>query len=220
MLSAHLKSNTILSSKTHIHEPRNPLEMFLMLLEFLPLEFIVVYLTLIYCRREVELILMYIGQIICYFLNIHLKQKIQQPRPNPVLKGYGMPSNHAQFVSYFVAYSILWLFFRAKYLQKAYCIRITVFLFIFAIIVCSSRVYFKYHTIWQVIVGFFIGSAFSISWFFFISIIRYLKIINWVLHLKPNTYFCIKDTMNEEHQLIEKEWQKWKAKQATLNKKK
>ncbi|EMR10449.1 hypothetical protein PNEG_01163 [Pneumocystis murina B123] len=146
---------------TYIYNPRDFLSTISALLALLPLEVVVVYLTLIYCRREVEVILIYIGQIICQLLNVHLKEKIQQPRPNPLIKGYGMPSNHAQFTSYFTGYMILWMFFRARYLPKIYYTRNTIVLAFLLISICFSRVYFKYHTIWQVIVGVLVGTAFS-----------------------------------------------------------
>lgn len=68
---------------THIlYNPVDFLSTISAFLALLPLEVVAVYLTHIYCRREVEVILIYIGQIICQFLNVHLKEKIQQPRPN------------------------------------------------------------------------------------------------------------------------------------------
>lgn len=120
MLSVHSKQSELYDvtpfQKTYIlYNPKDFLSTISAFLALLPVEVVVIYLTLIYCRREVEVIFIYIGQIICHFLNIHLKEAIQQPRPNPLIKGYGMPSNHAQFTSYFTGYLILWLFFRQRF---------------------------------------------------------------------------------------------------------
>ncbi|KAG5437785.1 hypothetical protein PCANB_000499 [Pneumocystis canis] len=152
---------------THIlYDPQDILATLSALLALLPLAIVVIYLTLIYERREIELLLMYIGQITCQFLNTYLKQLIQQPRPDSIIAGYGMPSNHAQFISYLAGYLFMWHFYR------------------------STLTFSLKHNSYR------------------------------LLHSKLNTYLYIKDTMNEEHQLIQKEWVAWKEKQTIFDGKK
>ncbi|KAG5440713.1 hypothetical protein PCK2_000149 [Pneumocystis canis] len=153
------------------------------------------------------------------FLNTYLKQLIQQPRPSPTLTGYGMPSNHAQFISYLAGYLFMWHFYRAQGLPKRIYQRNIIVLLILVVSVCFSRVYLQYHSIWQVIVGFFVGVTFSILWFSLISALRWIGIVDGLLHSRLNTYLYIKDTMNEEHQRIQKEWTTWKDKQAIFGRK-
>ncbi|KTW28652.1 uncharacterized protein T551_02502 [Pneumocystis jirovecii RU7] len=174
-----------------------------------PLAILIVYVTLIYNRREAELLLMYAGQVVCDFLNTQLKHIFQQARPSAIISDYGMPSNHAQFISYFAGYLLLWCFFRAQNLPQHICIRNMVILIVSVISVCFSRVYLHFHTVWQVIVGFFVGAVFSVFWFFFISLLRKIGLIDVVLRSWPNNYLYIKDTMNKEHNTIKKEWETW-----------
>jgi undecaprenyl-diphosphatase len=98
-------------------------------------------------------------------LNIILKLLIRQPRPSEdkylfnILKNvnnvkmidfdkYGMPSGHAQYAFY----STVFIYLALK------DIKITAIYLIIALITCFQRVYFKNHTIMQVIVGMMIGS--------------------------------------------------------------
>lgn len=188
------------------------------LLALIPLCINVSYLTLIYFRREIELLLIFIGQELCRLLNLALKHLIQQPRPNPIFSGYGMPSNHAQFVSFFSGYFIIWSFYRARNLLCIPRTRNVIILSLLVVSVSLSRVYLQYHTFLQIVVGFFVGIVFSIVWFFFISLLRHLGFISWILHSKLNNYLRFKDTMNHEHFLIKKEWLAWKESQTAEKK--
>lgn len=84
-------------------------------LALLPQALCLTYVTLIYTHREVEIMLMFAGQLACEALNWLLKRYFKEARPERVLhlgKGYGMPSSHAQFVSYFAVSVTLFLLLR------------------------------------------------------------------------------------------------------------
>ena len=84
-------------------------------LALLPQGLCVVYVTLIWSTREVEIGLTFLGQLVCEALNWALKRHFKEQRP-PLLrhlgKGYGMPSSHAQFLGYFAASVVLFVMLR------------------------------------------------------------------------------------------------------------
>lgn len=98
-----------------------------------------------------------------------LKYSIRQPRPdNPWKKGYGMPSDHAQFMGYMVCFSILLYGFLQKHRQDlpipskiALMAPLAIALF-----VCYSRMALGVHSTAQVVVGFVAGVFFAILWYY------------------------------------------------------
>ncbi|KAF7597327.1 hypothetical protein BBP40_006267 [Aspergillus hancockii] len=101
-------------SLTHVHyNPDDPLSFLSAWLALVPQALCVSYVTLIWATREVEVLLMFAGQMGCEALNFVLKRIIKEERPKLMFgKGYGMPSSHAQFVAYFAVYLGLFLVFR------------------------------------------------------------------------------------------------------------
>jgi dolichyldiphosphatase len=120
---------------------QNPRDIFSYLsawLALIPQALCVVYVTLIWASREVEVMLMFAGQLGCETLNFALKRWIREERPKrefhsgtvltsltpihrhaneeipPEMfgKGYGMPSSHSQFVAFFSVYFALFLLLR------------------------------------------------------------------------------------------------------------
>ena len=135
--------------------------------------YILFFITLYFLWNKQHLLYFYIvGYILNIVLNIILKIIFKHPRPsddeklfNIALKNakqiifknvpywdiYGMPSGHAQSVFYSTIYIYLSL-------KNIY---ITLFYFIFSLLVCFQRVYFKFHSLDQILVGSIIGSTFS-----------------------------------------------------------
>ncbi|KAH8850784.1 dolichyldiphosphatase 1-like [Schistosoma japonicum] len=104
----------------------------------------------------------------------------QRPFPSlhPSIESSGMPSNHAQFMGFFCAYTTLFLSIRLavaslfqlfRLSQRSLSRRTTLFIYLLCIsttlIVCYSRVYLLYHTLFQVIVGITVGGLFGTVWF-------------------------------------------------------
>lgn len=135
-------------------------------------------------------------------LNKILKYSIREPRPvtrQHNFNEYGMPSNHAQFVSFFSTYVLLFVLIRLPpFNQNAFLERFWRLLIIggtwFAsLLVCYGRVYLQYHTWSQVIAGVVVGLIFGLLWFAitqFIFTPLYPKIVAW----KVSEFFLLRDT--------------------------
>jgi hypothetical protein len=101
-------------SLTHVHyDPTNKISHACAYLALVPQALCITYATLIWSSREMEILLMFAGQMACEALNWVLKRSIREDRPAQMLgKGYGMPSSHAQFVAFFAVYLGLWVVIR------------------------------------------------------------------------------------------------------------
>lgn len=104
------------------------------------------------------------GSVLNVILSITLKQILKQERPVPdVSSGHGMPSSHAQsifFATVLVILSVVkWRGFNG----------VTGFLSVLVVALGSYfswlRVFLRYHTTSQVVVGSIVGSIFSVLWF-------------------------------------------------------
>jgi dolichyldiphosphatase len=92
--------------------------------------------------------------------------------------GYGMPSAHSQFMSFFAGFLLLPRLGKWKLWSNGTAI------VLWSIVVCLSRVHHEYHTIEQVITGCFIGAVLSVIW-------RKVWVSNrWQLMVKLRTWLC------------------------------
>ncbi|RHZ73386.1 hypothetical protein CDV55_108971 [Aspergillus turcosus] len=169
-------------SLTHVHyNPEDPLSFLSAWLALVPQALCVAYVTLIWASREVEVVLMFAGQMGCEAFNFILKRIIKEERPKQMLgKGYGMPSSHAQFVTYFAVYLTLFLFVRhvptnpkldtTSYFLTRVAVAAGVCLVAGA--VATSRIYLNYHTPKQVLAGCAAGVLCAISWYVITSFLR------------------------------------------------
>ena len=128
----------------------------------------------IYLLRDKHNLLFYyiIGAFVNAILNLILKGIFQQPRPsehydkfNLALKNgkrfifkngvpldvFGMPSGHAQAALYSTVFIYLAL-------QKT---NILYFYLLFSLLIITQRVVYNHHTVFQVIVGAFVGALFG-----------------------------------------------------------
>lgn len=185
---------------------------------------------------------MFVGQMGCEVLNFALKRLIKEERPKrndiPPMprvvtlpyftmlirllwvemygKGYGMPSSHAQFVTFFSLSLTLFLLFRHTPTPSPSHTPITIvqrallsFLALFcAGGVCVSRIYLNYHTGKQVLVGCGAGAFSAIAWFLLIMWTRRNGLVAWCLDLKWASMLRIRDLVVEED-LAEAGWEKW-----------
>lgn len=101
-------------SLTHVsYDPTSTVSRICAYLALVPQCLMITYTAFIYSTRELEIALMFAGQLACEGLNWILKRYIQEERPTKIVgKGYGMPSSHAQFVGYFSMYLVLFLLLR------------------------------------------------------------------------------------------------------------
>ncbi|KAL4905311.1 hypothetical protein BDW74DRAFT_21281 [Aspergillus multicolor] len=205
-------------SLTHVHyNPDDPWSLVSAWLALVPQALCVVYVTLVWASREVEVGLMFAGQLVCEALNFALKRIIKEERPKQMFgKGYGMPSSHAQFVSFFAVYIGLFLLFRhAPTTAKQGIVYRMVASFgitLGATAVAISRIYLTYHTIRQVLAGCAVGVVFALIWFIFTGFLRCYGWIDWVLEHSITRFLRIRDLVVSED-LAEAGWQRWESKQ-------
>ena len=176
-----------------------------------------------WASREVEIFLMFAGQMGCEALNFALKRYIREERPSrmcdvyqtslsltPVTemhgKGYGMPSSHSQFVAFFSLSLSLFLLLRhspspptsyspTTMTQRALLSILACFC---AGTVAASRVYLSYHTPRQVLAGVAAGAISAIAWFIFTTMLRNYGWIEWALDLPLARLLRMRDLITME----------------------
>lgn len=130
-------------------------------------------------RREIGTAVLLVGILANEAFNDVLKTAIAEPRPQRasergVWGEYGMPSSHAQFMGFFVAYMTLWTLRRLRPRPTPLCgpvlTEVVKWLVILALIAAAalvvwSRVYLKYHTVEQVACGIAVGAAAGTVWY-------------------------------------------------------
>ncbi|WEW61503.1 phosphatase PAP2 family protein [Emydomyces testavorans] len=216
-------------SLTHVHyNPEDPLSYLCAFLSLVPQALVVIYITLIWSSREVEVLLMFAGQMLCEALNFSLKRLIQEERPHQIYgKGYGMPSSHSQFVAFFAFSVTLFLLFRhnpttsstlpndspSTFTQR---VAMSLLACLGAAAVASSRVYLHYHSAKQVLVGVLAGSGFALVWYLLGAYLRMSGWIEWFLEAKIPRSLRMRDLLMGED-LAEAGWQRWKMRQRAFN---
>ncbi|CAF3443460.1 hypothetical protein SNK03_008501 [Fusarium graminearum] len=212
-------------SVTHVYyDPEDHLSLVCAYLALLPQALCVVYATLVLFTREVEVGLMFLGQLACEALNFALKRLIKEERPRRIHgKGYGMPSSHAQFVAFWSVSLALFLLVRHKPprvlksradsgVHRPWSVieRMAVSMAGMAIAAATawSRVYLNYHTPKQVVVGCAAGAVSAIGWFIIVAIVRQTGLLGWALETPLVRAFRIRDLVVEED-MCQAGWEKW-----------
>ena len=133
--------------------------------------------------------------------------------------GYGMPSSHSQFVTFFSLSLSLFLLLRhvpdkstnqspATHSQR---IALSLLACSGAGLVAASRVYLNYHTPKQVLAGCAAGMLFGVWWFLFTSYLRRAGWIEWAMKNQLLRTARMRDLIIEED-LVEAGWQRWEVK--------
>ncbi|EZA49599.1 Dolichyldiphosphatase, partial [Ooceraea biroi] len=144
----------------------------LAVLSLAPFIIIIGFVTLILFRRDLHTITFFSGALINYLINFVLKHTIRQSRPmkrDGLYNEYGMPSTHAQFISFFAVYATLFIYFRLNYnctiFEKFWRTIVAIGCIIVAVLVIYGRVYLLYHSTIQVFCGALIGIVLGTAWF-------------------------------------------------------
>ncbi|KAI8867982.1 PAP2-domain-containing protein, partial [Ramicandelaber brevisporus] len=174
-----------------------------------PIFLVVAYLTLIIARRELIVCFMFTGQILNEVVNAILKRNIRQARPTTYLgEGYGMPSSHSQFMGYAAAFAWLAIWRRFKGTAPVWKVWYSVVVTAVSVAVLYSRVYLKYHTVEQVIVGGTLGVAAGAVWYGYLEYVLHpIGLVDYVLTHPVVEWFNIRDSLHvsevikEEHSL-------------------
>ncbi|KAI0011153.1 PAP2-domain-containing protein [Xylariaceae sp. FL0662B] len=216
-------------SLTHVHyDPTDYVSYLCAWLALIPQGLCVMYATLIWSTREIEIALLFAGQLACEAINFALKRLIKEERPPRMNgKGYGMPSSHAQFVAYFAVSIALFLLLRHRppspgvrkrnhtpmtMLERAFWSLIALAM---AAAVAWSRIYLNYHTEKQVLVGCAAGTVSAVGWFIITSILRQSGLLAWALENPIAKWFRVRDLVVEED-LCQAGWEKWDDKMTAL----
>ncbi|KAH7411718.1 DOLPP1 protein [Phaeosphaeria sp. MPI-PUGE-AT-0046c] len=200
-------------SLTHVHyNPYDRISYLCAWLALVPQGLCIVYATLLWSNREIEIGLMFAGQMACEALNWVLKRYIKEERP----RRYGMPSSHAQFVSFFSVTLTLFLLFRHvphptdTHTPFSFGGRFLLSLLALACAgaVATSRIYLSYHTPKQVMVGVAAGAIFAFAWFGFTTYLRRAGWIEWALETSIARMLRIRDLVIQED-LVDSGWARW-----------
>lgn len=205
-------------SLTHVHyNPYDRVSYICAWLALVPQGLCIVYATLLWSNREIEIGLMFAGQMACEALNWVLKRYIKEERPRQMHgKGYGMPSSHAQFVSFFSVTLTLFLLFRhvphptETHTPFSFGQRFLLSLLALACAgaVATSRIYLSYHTPKQVMVGVAAGAVFAFAWFGFTTYLRRAGWIEWLLETWIARMLRVRDLVVQED-LVDSGWARW-----------
>ncbi|KAK9439427.1 uncharacterized protein G6M90_00g097060 [Metarhizium brunneum] len=219
-------------SVTHVYyDPEDPVSLLCAYLALLPQALCIVYTTLILSTREVEIALMFAGQLGCEALNFLVKRLIKEERPRKIHgKGYGMPSSHAQFVAFWSVSLALFLLVRHRphpqpqphgtsnsdsaspSQNRAWSMLERVGLSLLAAAVAAatawSRIYLNYHTPRQVIVGSVAGVLIALGWFAVTALARQTGLLAWGLELPIAKLLRVRDLIVSED-VCQAGWEKW-----------
>jgi len=181
---------------------------------------------------------MFAGQMACELLNFGLKRWIKEERPQQMHgKGYGMPSSHSQFVSFFSVSLALFLLLRHQpsvghhngagaaiyptYKQSTLLERLLLSILALAgaASVCASRIYLSYHTPKQVMVGVLAGAVFALVWFVSTTILRRSGWVEWSLDTQLARLVRLRDLIVTED-LQDAGWARWDERRRLMKHKK
>ena len=120
-------------------------------------------LTTFVYSRDLRVGFLSLGLILSTVINEVLKAIIKQQRPLlSHRKGYGMPSDHAQFMFFLLVVARNML--KDKRFRPGFASFGSFVLFIASVLVMISRVYLGVHTLLQVLIGALIGFIFGAIW--------------------------------------------------------
>ncbi|KAL5809449.1 hypothetical protein ACOSQ3_030140 [Xanthoceras sorbifolium] len=131
-------------------------------------------------RREIQSLLVYIGQELANVVSLLMKASIKQRR-SLTCDSYGWPSQHATFAFFHAVYSTLLSFRRMENRRW--------------VVAAATWVYLVYHSVSQVIDGAVVGSCASALWFWVVNTVfsSYFPAIeeSWIgrmLYLKDTSH--------------------------------
>ncbi|KAG0054824.1 hypothetical protein BGZ83_010386 [Gryganskiella cystojenkinii] len=186
-----------------------------------PLWILCAYAGAIVNGRDIKVALMLAGQLLNELLNLMLKRFVRQARPTGFLgDGYGMPSSHSQFMTYFATYVVILMYRRelapGSILPHIFANGAVVWAFL----VIYSRVHLYYHTWQQVSVGAICGIAFAFFYYWLVhSVLRSAGLFEWIVDLPIVRRLHIRDT-EAINDVAKYEWDMWRQyRRSSLGKK-
>jgi len=138
-------------------------------------------------------------------------------------KGYGMPSSHAQFVSYFSVSLALFLLVRHQpHPARTHTpmplwqrLLLSSLAIVGAGTVAQSRIYLNYHTPKQVWVGCAAGAVCAVAWFVVVAVLRQMGWVEWALESDVTRMFRMRDLVVTED-LPDAGWARWEERRLKM----
>src|SRR5690606_25556868 len=183
---------------------------------------LIIFGTLVYSTREIEVLLFLAGQLTNEGINVVLKKWFKQHRPSYLVdvgalkegRGYGMPSSHAQFMGFFAVYLTLLLLVRlptSMHRGQAYqALKKGAYLaaaWASAVAVGLARVELKYHTLEQVLAGWSVGMVLGAACFVVTGVARKVPLV-WETGMAVWGFFWGKDLMMQTD-IVEDGYRRW-----------
>jgi len=159
---------------THVlYDASSHVSLVLALITLSPILLMASYATLAVFTRELTIIHMWAGQLLCEAFSWVIKRLVKQERPvDSVGYGYGFPSSHSQYMAYFATFLLLHLHFRHRFvstghwlLDQLFKLAVHAALIGWAAVVAYSRLHLAYHSPPQVLWGVLIGVLFGIAFY-------------------------------------------------------
>lgn len=160
-------------------------------LALMPILILQSYLTWLIIDRDIEAVVVAMGQLANEALNQVLKRVFKHERPGSELiaagngsktLSFGMPSAHSQFMGFFVSYLMvnLWTRWGHKY-GILYRDKVVYSLagMLLALAVCVSRWYLSYHHWDQIIIGYQVGALVGL-WYHLAVLFALHPLLQWV----------------------------------------
>ena len=175
----------------------------------IPLFIVVSAVTTIFIRRDIHSIAFFVGLALNYVSNACLKFYMAEERPR-VISGrshfnrYGMPSTHAQFMTYVAAYQCLFVLFRLSHkggslLEWLWKVTWCAGNLAVAVTVVYGRVYLYYHTVEQVVYGAAFGSLCAVAWFAVTHWVLSPALFPYLASTRAAEFFLLRDLTDIPH---------------------
>ncbi|KAG5462387.1 MAG: hypothetical protein BJ554DRAFT_5293 [Olpidium bornovanus] len=148
-------------SITHVQfHPSDPVAQQLAYATLAPLAIIVAYVSLFVARREVSVLFMFAGQLLCELVNAALKRLLKEKRPTGATRAPAV-------LTFLLLLPIALQKKRVTFQQRVWKLVIGPALIASAVVVA---VYLSYHSAEQVLVGGALGAALAVAWYLFVDV--------------------------------------------------